>query len=82
MMATLLETPDVFAESDGVEMDWVKLAISDLVIKRERLKSQIESWYATPHQGSCPQWLELEQLDRDLSDLDSRFKRLWDARYR
>ena len=80
-MATLLETPDVFVESDGIEMDWVKLAISDLVIKRERLKSQIESWYATPNQGNCPQWLELEQLDRDLSDLDNRFKRLWDAQY-
>lgn len=77
-MTTELET---VVEQDLVEMDWVKLAISDLVIKREHLKSEIERWQAAACIGRCPCWGELEQVDRDLSDLDSRFKRLWDARY-
>ncbi len=63
------------------EMTWVKLAIGDLVTERERLKQEMDYWYRTPKQGRFPKWKELKEVDEELSLLDLRFKRMWDARH-
>ncbi|MEJ2059340.1 MAG: DUF364 domain-containing protein [Gammaproteobacteria bacterium] len=63
------------------EMNWVRSTISDLVGYRERLKHEMEAWYTAPGRGTFPRAEELLRLDRELSELDSQFKRLWDARH-
>ena len=61
------------------EMQWIKTAIGDIVAKREQLKTEMDDWYL---QGKkrFPRQVELLTLDNELSQLDSRYKRLWDAR--
>jgi len=63
------------------EMTWVRSMISDLVDYRERLKNEMEAWYAGPWRGTFPRAEELLRLERELSELDVQFKRLWDARH-
>lgn len=63
------------------EMNWLKVAIENTVAKREHLKQEMESWYANRAGKSFPKRVELEEVDRRLSDLDLRFRRVWDARY-
>lgn len=63
------------------EMDWIKNAISDTVAKREKIKSEMETWYESQRKGRFPGQSQLTQLDIQLSSLDSQFKRLWDARH-
>jgi uncharacterized protein (DUF4213/DUF364 family) len=62
------------------EMQWIKSAIADIVARREQLKSEMESWYSNQGNKRFPRQGELLTLDHELSSLDSRFKRLWDAR--
>lgn len=62
------------------EMDRVKAEIAEVVRQRQTLKEEMEAWYAGARQGSFPRRGELEQLDARLSRLDSRYKRMWDAR--
>ena len=61
-------------------MGWIKTAISDTVFQRERIKKEMEAWYANNMKGRFPRQTELFTLDTELSKLDSQFKRLWDAR--
>ena len=68
------------ADLGAREMGWIKTAISDTVVMRERIKKEMESWYATHTRGRFPRQAELVTLDTELSRLDSQFKRLWDAR--
>lgn len=61
----------------------IKTNIADLVAKRERLKVEMESWYQQSTSNKLsrfPKWRLLEQIDHDLSLMDLRFKRQWDAR--
>lgn len=66
------------------EMSRLKTGIADLVARREQLKIEMNNWYensARNKVGRFPKWQLLEQIDRDLSAMDLRFKRQWDARY-
>jgi len=64
-----------------VEMQWQRLAIEDLVARREQLRLAMEQWY-DQHSINVryPRWQELTTIDDELSMLDSRFKMLWDDR--
>lgn len=62
------------------EIDWLKNGIADLVARREKLKAEMQNWYSDSSKGRFPKWRELERLDRDLSQMDTQFKRQWDAR--
>lgn len=61
------------------DMSNLKQQIAEVVAQRERLKSEMEQWY---QRGlyRYPKLNELELLDQRLSQLDSQYKRLWDAR--
>jgi hypothetical protein len=64
-------------------MQCMKTCIADLVDKREQLKVEMNAWYGQNHANKhsrFPKWGILEQIDRELSLLDLRFKRQWDAR--
>jgi uncharacterized protein (DUF4213/DUF364 family) len=64
-----------------VEMQWQRLAIEDLVARREQLKLSMEQWYdQNSFNARYPRWQELAKIDDELSMLDSRFKLLWDDR--
>ena len=68
------------ADLRGEEMQRIKSSISEVVGRREQLKRDMEAWYAGPWRGSFPRVFELETIDKELSSLDTRYKRLWDAR--
>ena len=68
------------------EMQWLKTNIADLVAKREHLKTEMDAWYGQSNSEArkvsrFPKRYLLEQIDRELSLLDLRFKRQWDARH-
>ncbi|MGF1548571.1 MAG: hypothetical protein ACFCUG_14725 [Thiotrichales bacterium] len=55
----------------------LKARIAAVYAERESLKAALEAHSIAPREG----FGELERIDRELSDLDSRFKQLWDARH-
>ncbi|MHB8249455.1 MAG: hypothetical protein ACYDCX_11320 [Acidithiobacillus sp.] len=57
----------------------LKAAIGRVVAQRERLKAEMAAWYGDHPQRAFPRTRELIALDEELSGLDDRFKRLWDA---
>lgn len=57
-----------------------KDAIAKLYAERDRLKLQMEQWYGQGSKQRFPEYGQLENIDRQLSELDSRYKRMWDAR--
>ncbi len=57
------------------EMHRLKTRIAEVYARRERLKRDLEAGALTPRAG----FVALNETDRLLSDLDSRFKTLWDA---
>lgn len=62
----------------------LKTEIADMVISREQLKSEMEAWYeqrTDEKRRRFPKWHQLEYIDRELSLLDLKFKRQWDARH-
>ena len=63
-----------------LEMTDLKQQIVDTVTQRDCLKVEMEQWY---QRGlyRFPKLNELELLDQRLSELDSRYKRLWDVRH-
>jgi uncharacterized protein (DUF4213/DUF364 family) len=64
-----------------VEMQWQRLAIEDLVARREQLKLAMDQWYdQNSFNVRYPRWQELAKIDDELSMLDNRFKLLWDDR--
>jgi hypothetical protein len=68
------------ADLGQTEMNWYQTAISDLVARREKIKKEMEGWYKGLNHGRYPYYHELQNIDQELSQFDSRFKRLWDAR--
>ncbi len=66
--------------TEDQELAEIRSAISDTVIRRDRLKEAMERWYVSNPGKRFPQVIELLSLDEKLSWLDSRFKNLWDAR--
>ena len=61
--------------NNPTEMHRLKTRIAEVYARRERLKRDMETGALAPRIG----FVELNETDRLLSDLDSRFKSLWDA---
>lgn len=57
-----------------------KRNIATLYAERDSLKLKMESWYQQGGGRRFPGYEQLENIDRQLSKLDSRYKRMWDAR--
>lgn len=57
------------------EMQRLKGRIAEVYAQREHLKQALERGALAPRAG----FAQLEATDRELSDLDARFKVLWDA---
>ena len=65
------------------KMRCLKTNIADLVLERNQLKAEMESWYVQNsgiRPSRFPKWAMLEKIDQQLSLLDLRYKRQWDAR--
>jgi uncharacterized protein (DUF4213/DUF364 family) len=62
------------------ELSNLKKHIANTVVQRDQLKAEMENWY---QRGlyRFPKMNELELADQRLSELDSRYKHLWDARH-
>lgn len=72
----------VYAVADiGTEkLTALKSEIAETAKQRTRLKEAMEAWYTAGNPGRFPGYAELEGVSDCLSGLDTRFKRLWDAR--
>lgn len=57
------------------EMQQLKGRIAEIYARRERLKRALETGELAPRAGLA----RLNEVDRELSGLDTRFKTLWDA---
>lgn len=57
----------------------IKQRISKTAEERTTLKGDMEQWYAEGNRTRFPYASSLELVSNDLSRLDSRYKRLWDA---
>lgn len=57
----------------------VKDKISSTAAERAGLKCAMEQWYAQNNSRRFPEYGRLERASEQLSRLDSRYKRLWDA---
>ncbi|MEN9849805.1 MAG: hypothetical protein RL368_2545 [Pseudomonadota bacterium] len=62
------------------ELITLKQSIAEVAQRRQYLKDKIETWSKNP-KGRCPYLTELDGVDKELSELDSRYKHLWDARH-
>ncbi len=63
--------------SDEEELLALKGRIAEVYARRERLKLVLESGALRTRASLA----RLEAIDQELSDLDSRYKALWDARH-
>jgi hypothetical protein len=63
------------------ELEQLRSAIKETVMRRERLEDAMKRWYASQPGKRFPQKIELVSLDEKLSWLDSRFKQLWDGQH-
>ena len=57
------------------EIDHIKSRIAAVFARRERLKQELETGAVATRDG----FTRLDEIDRELSELDSRFKQLWDT---
>lgn len=57
------------------EISQLKARIAEVYARREQLKQALETGDLAPRAG----FIQLNETDRLLSDLDTRFKALWDA---
>jgi hypothetical protein len=63
---------------DQEMLSFLREAIIRVVGERELLKSAMEAWYRENPERSFPRTKELIAKDEELSELDDRFKSLWD----
>jgi len=68
------------ADTAQGKLDSIKKQITEVVAKRDHLKSEIEAWQSGVQMNPLPRVRELEIVDKKLSILDSQYKRLWDSR--
>ena len=66
--------PGLPATPAQLEMQRLKASIAQVWAQRECLKLALNEGAQPPSQGLR----ELESIDRELAELDTRFKRLWD----
>ncbi|WP_428241588.1 Rossmann-like domain-containing protein [Gynuella sp.] len=58
----------------------LKQKIADCAQQRQQLQLKMENWYAAGYSQRFPEHHKLETLTNKLSQLDTHFKRQWDAR--
>jgi hypothetical protein len=63
---------------DQEMLAFLREAIIRVVGERELLKSAMEAWYSENSERPFPRTKELIAKDEELSELDDRFKSLWD----
>jgi hypothetical protein len=61
-------------------MEATKAEIATTVARRDALKAEMTAWHEGDNAGRFPQGAVLSETDAELSRLDTRFKRMWDAR--
>lgn len=69
---------DVVSEVVTPEMDEIRTLIIRTVAKRSALKSEMEAWYAAHTGERYARASDLMLVDGILSELDNRYKILWD----
>jgi uncharacterized protein len=57
----------------------LKNRISEVAAQRTQLKNMMENWYQNGNKQRFPQYLQLEKVTNELAELDTAYKRLWDA---
>lgn len=62
------------------EAERLRQAIAHTVACRDRLKLEMDAWYGGANRGRFPSWTRLESVDLALSELDTRFKQIYDTR--
>jgi len=67
------------ASTSAHSMMKIKGLISHAAAERAQLKIEMEAWYQSNGSGRFPAYARLEQVSDQLSHLDTRYKRLWDA---
>jgi hypothetical protein len=66
----------MYTEADHTtDLYRLKTRIAEVYAQRERLKRELDTGVLAPRAG----FIQLNETDRLLSDLDTRFKTLWDA---
>jgi len=68
------------ADIGAARMRTTESEIATTVARRDALKAAMNAWYDAGHSKRFPECGELETIDAVLSRLDTRYKRLWDAR--
>lgn len=68
------------ADIGGPRLSATRAAIAETVARREALKAEMAAWYAAGSGARFPGYDALADLDARLSRLDTRYKRLFDAR--
>jgi len=69
---------NVFSEVITSEMQEIKSLIARAFVKRDSLKKEMEHWYVTHAGDRFDKSVELMLVDTMLSELDMRYKTLWD----
>ncbi|WP_078117842.1 Rossmann-like domain-containing protein [Thiosocius teredinicola] len=68
------------ADIGAERMTATKARIAETFARRDALKAEMLAWYDAGNQKRFPKRGELEAVDVTLSELDTRYKRQWDAR--
>ncbi len=58
---------------------WLKKKIADSFAKKQNLTQSMSQWYTKGKSHRFPQYDELNDITRQLSLMDSNYKKLWDA---
>ena len=74
LIADLSSSPSPSSQPAALEMQDLKARIAQIWAVREGLKCALNQGAASPSRGLR----ELEAVDQQLAELDTRFKRLWD----
>ena len=68
----------MFQQTITPEMEVLRSQIVTVVTRRDLLKERVETWFEDNPGRPCPHLGELDQVDSELSQLDSAYKSLWD----
>lgn len=74
--------PDSTPDEQEEALEIFRQAIARVYAEREKMKLEMEVWYEDHPGTSFPGTQALIELDDELSDLDDRFKELWDQVHR
>lgn len=77
-MGALAKSQSAVTETITPEMEEIKNLIVRTVAKRNALKAEMQEWYETHSRERFDRTTDLMLVDSILSELDSRYKVLWD----